>query len=187
MGIASIHGLGKAIASLPQAIKALNSSTPVEALANFAKNRGATFYPTSYVDDAGRKFTNYRPPFTSDIYVDPTGKSKLNLVTSFMHELAHVEQGTGLAHKVSAAATNASGLGRISVIPGYFLNPVEINAAASAFAYGNNLGILAINRLLLDGSNVIKYGSERDIFVGDFLSSQYNQWIDKLCQQLGYE
>ena len=70
---------------------------------------------------------------------------------------------------------------------GYFLNPVEVNAAATALGYGDNLGILLMNRILLDSSNAIKYGSDRGNIAIDFLSSQYNQGIDYLCKQMGYE
>ena len=189
MGISTVHGVGVAAKSAPQMARAFSSPDPIQALQTFARSRGATYHPTSYVDDAGRIYPNYRPLNTSDVYVDPTGKNRLNLVTSFRHELTHVQQGTGLGHRISAASTNAPDWLKPVTLPfGYFLNPVEVNAAASAFGLGgNNFAILAANRGLLDISNAIKYGSERGNILANAISSQYNQGLDYLCKQMGYE
>ncbi len=186
LGISVIHGALRAVASIPKAVQIFSSGTPVQALKSFAQSRGVTYHATSYIDDAGRTFANYRPPGTSTIYVDPTGKSKLELVSSFMHELAHVEQGTGIAHQISAASAST---GNILNMPyGCFLNPVEVNAAASAFGLGgNNFAILVGSRGLLDGGNTIKYGPHRDISFAQALSRQYNKLIDNLCEKMGYE
>ncbi len=189
MGIATIHGVGRAVASLPRMAQAWASSNPVPILKNIAQSQGATYHAASYVDDAGRVYANYRPLYTSDVYVNPVGKSNLDLVTSFMHEfVGHVGQGTGLAHRISAASTNAPKWLQTVTLPfGYFLNPVEVNAAASALGLGaNNFGILLGNRVILDSSNVIKYGSDRGTNLWNSVSSEYNQGLDYLCKQMGY-
>jgi hypothetical protein len=149
MGISTVHGVGVAAKSAPQMARAFSSSDPIQTLQTFARSRGATYHPTSYVDDAGRIYPNYRPRAGIMGAWD-----RLRRIGGTAHEYAHYQQEfrtTGLLAKeltfyqrVSKATTDIHPL--MAFTPPYSLNPAEVHAFASGAVYAENLAHLAISR-----------------------------------------
>ena len=138
LGISMVHGLLNGVLQTISMAKTLLKAGPAS---------HSMFTLGQITIQESRTVANpFRLPGTKNILVPPgyLGNGKGQVIGAVAHEIAHVQQEFGAFSKVliplqKASVATSKGAGWVLSPWGYFLNPIEVQAAASGIANSYNL------------------------------------------------
>jgi len=151
LGISLVHGLASGLmrtfSLAKNLLKAGPASQSIRTLGNITLRESAAVK------------NPFRVPGTTNILVPPgyLGGNKWKVLGSLAHEIAHIQQEFGVLGSIlkplqGASVATTKGIGWALSPLGYFLNPVEIHAAASGITNLYNLLWIAGVKPLLAGT-----------------------------------
>ncbi len=150
LGISLVHGLASGLMRTFSLAKSLLKAGPAShsmlTLGNITLQESATV------------MNPFRVPGTTNILVPPgyLGGNKLKVLGALAHEIAHIQQEFGVLGGIlkplqGASVATTKGIGWALSPWGYFLNPVEIHAAASGMTNLWNLAFVIIEKPVVAG------------------------------------